>query len=192
MVRRLKTCSFRNLDPGGAGNIVSATFFLNSAKDPLGTASATDQGLGYDQYESLYNKYCVIGWKVTFEVVSLDNSSPLLVGFTPSTDINAPGSYNQALELPGTVWRTVTPDVDKVAFGTRGTVKKWLMPRGGKLLTELELNASVAASPARLLYGHFWTQPVDQATDTAAVRFVYVLEQIVVFYDPKMPSRSTQ
>lgn len=86
----------------------------------------------------------------------------------------------------------MTPDMDKVVFGKKGPVKSWLLPRGGRLLTDDLCTAAVTADPAKVLYGHIWTQPIDGTSDPGVVRFIVTLEQIVVFFSPKSPARSTQ
>lgn len=191
VIRRLKVCNNLNFD-NSAGAYSEIVLNLNSAYDPLGTASATDQGLGFDQYEALYNKYCVVGWKIVVEAVSMDNSTPIVVGFTPTTTNSSLTSYTRAKEMAGTVSRIVTPDIDKTGFVAKGSVKRWLMPAGGKLLTNDLMWSTVATNPSSILFGHLWVQPVDQSSDPGTVRFVYTLHQLVVFFDPKVPTRSTQ
>lgn len=192
LVRRMVTSYSFGLDPGAAGAITTQQINLNSAYDPAGTLSATQQPLGMDQYEALYNKYCVVGWKLTVECALLDNSYPCVVGFTPSTSASALTSAGHYRELLGTVSRLATPDIDKIVFGAKGGVKKWLLPVGGKILSDDECTASVGASPSRLLYGHFWIQSLDSGADAGVCRVLVKQEQIVCFFDRKTPSRSTQ
>lgn len=85
----------------------------------------------------------------------------------------------------------MTPDVDKITLFAKGSVKKWLMPGGGKILTDDTLSALVDNNPSRMLYGHVWCSPLD-AADVAAVKMVLKIEQLVVFYDRKTPAASTQ
>lgn len=166
---------------------------MNSGLDPLGDISASEQGLGFDQYEALYNKYAVVGWNVKVEFVTTENTVPLVVGFTPTTYSGGLTDYKRAKELPGTVSRIVTPDLDKITLLTSGKVKRWFMPNGGKLLSNEDLTANVSANPASLLYGYIWTQPLDMTSDpTGSVHFCVTVEQVIVFFDPKAPSRSTQ
>lgn len=189
IVRKLKTVYATAQDPA-AGTLASNLIALNDAKDPLGPSSATQQPLGFDQYEALYNKYCVIGWKVKVEAVTVDNSNALYVGFTPTTASTALTSYSHYKECPGTVSRILSPDIDKAVFSTKGSVKKQMLRRG-KILTDDTLYADVTASPTRILYGHIWSHVMD-ATDPANTKIVVTLEQLVVFFDPKIPARSTQ
>lgn len=192
ITRRVVTSYNFGLDPGVAGAITTQVINLNSAFDPAGTLSATQQPLGMDQYEALYNKYCVVGWKITVEAALLENSYPCVVGFTPTTNSTTLTSANHYRELPGTVSRLATPDVDKLYFKAKGSVKKWIVPKGGKLLSTDEGSAAIGSNPARMLYGHFFIQCLDSAQDAGVARLIVKQEQIVVFYDRKNPSRSTQ
>lgn len=192
LVRRMVTSYPISLDPGSSGALTSAQVYLNSAFDPSGTVSATLQPLGFDQYEALYNKYVVVGWKVTVECALLENTYPCIVGFTPMTTSSALTTSGHYRELPGTVSRLGTPDIDKIVFGAKGGVKKWLIPQGGKILSDEECSAAVSTNPSKLLYGHFWIQSLDTSADAGICRLIVKHEQIVVFFDRKTPSRSTQ
>lgn len=166
---------------------------MNSGLDPLGDISTSEQGLGFDQYEALYNNYCVVGWNVKIEFVTTENTVPMVVGFTPTTYSGGLTDYKRAKELPGTVSKIVTPDLDKITLLSSGKVKRWFMPNGGKLLSNENCTAAVSANPNSILYGYIWTQPLDMASDPAGVvQFCVTVEQVIVFFNPKAPSRSTQ
>lgn len=189
--RKLRTVETTAVD-SAAGALGGAVIKLNSAFDPMGALSASTQPLGFDQYEALYSRYCVVGYRILFEVVSLDNTTPVEIGFTPSLESSLFTSYQRYKEQPATTSRIVTPDMDKVVFGRKGKVKPWMMPRGGRMLTEDLVTAVTTTDPAKLLYGHIWSQPVDGSSDPGVIRIVITLEQIVVFFSPKSLARSAQ
>lgn len=189
IVRKLKTSLNWSSDTA-AGAMGSHILKLNSAYDPTGNGGS-GQGLGFEQYEALYNKYCVVGWKVEATFISTDNTVPIAVGFTPTTQSTATGAYLQNKEMPGTVMRIITPDIDRIHLTAKGSVKRWLLPKGGHMLSEDTLQATVSTDPSRQLYGHLFTQCITGA-DPAAVNVVYTIEQIVIFFDPKVPARSSQ
>lgn len=191
IARWLNTSMYFYLDCG-AGTLTAQQLHLNSAFDPMGTLSATQQPLGFDQYASLYKRTCVIAWRLAFEAVSTDNTHPVVVGFTPTTQSSALTSFSHYRELPATVQRTVTPDLDKLFFSARGGIKKWLTPRGGKILSNEDLTATTSADPNQILYGHVYAQAMDGAADPAKIHFTVKLRQLVVFFDPVVPARSTQ
>lgn len=190
IVRKLKTNTYFELD--GTTNPATQILKLNSAYDPLGSASATQQGLGYDQYEAIYKRYCVVGWKVKLEICASENTYPIVCGFTPTTLSSALTTYSHYKECPGTVSRLLTPDVDKSMLIAKGSVKRWMLPKGGKILSDDLLSAQYNVDPSKILYGHIWSAPANSTNDTGVARFVVTLEQIVMFYDPKIPSQSTQ
>lgn len=189
--RWLTTAGYTSLNPA-AGAIAAYALSLNSAFDPLGGMSATQQPLGFDQYAALYNRYSVVAWRISLEVVSTDNTNPCVVGFTPLPSSTGLTTYLHYKELPGTVQRMITPDVDKVYLGARGSVKRWLSPRGAKILSNDNFSALIGANPAKLLYGHIYAQAMDGSADPSSINVVVRLQQFVVFHEPVTPARSTQ
>lgn len=188
IVRKLKTAFHMALDPNGAA-MANVHFKLNSAFDPTGDVGA-GQPLGFDQYNTLYQKYCVTKTSLHFKAVCTDNTNPVIIGFTPKTDSTDLATYLHYLECPGTVSRHLTPDIDKIEFGSKVRIKPYLLPRGGKLLTDDTTNALYSADPSRILYGHFWTQATDTTVNPSTIQIVVIMYQTVVFYDPIIPSRS--
>lgn len=187
-IRAFKTCTYGALNPG-AGAISVTKQNLNSCFDPTGEAGS-GQPLGWDQMTALYNKYCVVAWSVKFEWVSTDNTNALIVGFTPTTSSTALTNYAHYKELPGTVSAIITPDIDRGRLFSKGGVKKWFMPRGGKILSNENLTSSTGGSPTNILYGHMFAQSIDGSADPATVNFIMTVYQKVVFFDPVIPSRS--
>lgn len=189
MVRELTTTTYAAVDPG-AGTCVVQQFLLNCANDPTGTNN-TVQPRYHDQYAALYNYNCVVGWKIFVEVVTVgDDTAGTVIGFTPTTTTTDQGSWQAYKELPGTRSVVLTKDVDKSSFGAKGSVKRWLMPRGGRILTERDLCALTGSNPNQILYGHLWAQSVDGIANPAAVNCVITLKQVVVYFNPVVPGRS--
>lgn len=191
IVRRLPTSWYNSLN-AGAGALTLDILKLNSIYDPTGTVSPSIQAMGMDQYEALYNKYCVVGYKLHIQAVSTDNTNPVTIGFTPTTSSATLTSQHRYMELPGTVFKVMTPDIDKITLTVKGSVKKHLLPRGGKLLTDDTFASLVNNDPSRTLYGHLWIQAQDNSADPSSIQYTAKMEQLVVFYDPKTPSRSAQ
>lgn len=189
ITRIVKTCQSFNLDPGAAGSLNSLQFKLNSAYDPSGNLGA-GQPLGYDQYTALYQRAGVVSWRMKLELVSTDNTYPIVVGMTPMVSSTALTSYNHYKELPGTVSTIVTPDVDKNFLKAKGGVKRWFMPKSGRMFADDTITHGVGSDPSRILYLHLWAQDLSAANDTAAVRCVATLYQTVRFYVPEIPTRS--
>lgn len=189
MARTFKTCTYTTLNPGN-GTLASAILQLNSAYDPTGLIS-TSQGLGFDQFETLYRRYAVVKWGVKIEYASTDNTNPLVVGFTPTTKDSALTAYAHYKECPGTISGIITPDIDKFQLYTKGRVKPYLLPKGGKLMNDEDCTALTSANPTKLLYGHLWAQEIGASADPALVHLVITIYQTLVFFDPIVPARSS-
>lgn len=172
-----------------AGTLTALTVLLNSAYDPTGIFGA-GQPLGYDQYTALYQRVAVVGWKVIIEACTADNTNPVVIGFTPMVGASALSDFQHYKELPGTVSRIMTPDVDKLIFTAKGGVKKYFMPRSGRMLSDDTVTHGVGGNPSRLLYGHLFLQAMDGTADPGVVNLVVTIVQKVVFYVPEIPSRS--
>lgn len=189
IIRKFKTSVGFNLDPAVAGALSGNKIKLNSAYDPTGDLGS-GQPLGYDQYTALYQRAAVIGWMVKIQLVSIDNTYPIVVGFTPMVSSTLLTAYDHYRELPGTVSTVVTPDVDKNFLSCKGRVKHFFLPRSARLLGDDTVTHGVGSDPSRILYGHIWAQALDKANDTNVVRIVMDVHQVVVFYVPEIPSRS--
>lgn len=187
VARRLVSVYSTSLDPA-AGASAYGYLFLNSAFDPTGSLTG-QQPMGFDQYAALYKRYCVIGYSLKLEWCSSDNSVPVMVGFTPLEDTTK-RTLEHYKELPGTVSSIVTPDIDKLTMFARGGVKRRMLPRGGRLLSDDTLCAAVTADPDRTLKGHIWAHAMNMTGDPTSVNCVITLYQTVVFFVPESPSRS--
>lgn len=188
MTKTFKSVIYKLLDPGN-GTLAASILKLNSGFDPSGDVGG-QQPLAWDQYTALYNKYAVAKWGVKIEYASTDNTNPLVVGFTPTTKSTALSAYAHYKECPGTISGIVTPDIDKFQLYTKGRVKPYLMPAGGKLLSDEECTALISTDPSKILYGHLWAQEIGASADPAHIHMVVTVYQTVVFFDPVIPARS--
>lgn len=187
IVRVLKSVKYWALNPGAAGAIDARVTAPNSAYDWSQT-EGTEQPLGFDEAATLYNRYCVIGFRIHFEATSADATNPVIVGCNVQTSASTLTSYAHYKELPNTVSRIMTPDVDKVLFSISGSTGKF---HGTRIkLSDDRFVADVTASPANLVYAHIFAQPVDGATDVGVIHLVATIYQTVVFFKPKTPARS--
>lgn len=164
--------------------------YLNSINDPAGNFG-TGQPYTHDQWSTLYEKYIVVGWKVDIEVVTQDNTTPMMVGFCPSAQGTiSTTDYLHYGEQPGNTSRLVTPDTDKIYLSAKGGVKRFLQPAFGNFLSNPDFQANFGSNPSKLLYGHMYVQSIDPAADIAQCYFVVKLTQLCKFWLPKVPERS--
>lgn len=186
MYRRLRTVTYWSADLA-AGGALSQTFLkLNSIYDPTGNIGIS-QPYAHDELALLYNRYQVVKYNVKIEWVSSDNTNPLVVGFTALPESTSLTAYAHYMEIPGTVSRMCTMDVDKTMLFKSGGVNSQLSTTR---LPDDVLQADMGNDPTRVLYGHVWAQAVDAATDAGRVTAVITLTQTVKLFDPKTLSRS--
>lgn len=189
IARKLKSVVQISIDPAIAPSIGVNTIKLSSAFDPTG-AFGSGQPLGFDQYAALYNRYAVVGWSVKMEYVTTDNTAATVIGFCPVVSSTTLTQYEHYKELPGCVSRVVTPDTDRGVLFTRGSVRRYLLPRGAKMLADDTVTASVTADPTRMLHGHVFAAAMDNAADIQPIKVIITLTQLVVFFTPVVPARS--
>jgi len=188
VIRNIRTVTYWSPNLGAAGALSQAYLKLNSIYDPTGSL---DQSQGYttDQMSALYKRYQVMSYRVKLEVVSSDNTYPVVVGFTPLPESTALTAYAHYMELPGTVSRMCTMDVDKTLLYKTGRVNTQIVP--GSVVSDDVLQGLSSSDPSRLLYGHIFAQVMDATTDAGTVSFIITLTQTTKFFDPVTVARST-
>lgn len=190
---RLKLCQGIALDPGAGGTIATVNFALNDIKDPEG-ASGTQQPLGFDQWAGLYQKFCVVGAKVWLKMYSSDATYTHVYGMHATTEANALTSFEHYRELPNTKMKMLSPDMDHNGMLGKYSIKR--LSGCKHLLSEERYwgsttgDPSGAASPDELVYLQVFAQPL-QGQDGAVQRGYITIEYLIVFFDPVIPSRST-
>lgn len=194
IVRRLKTSQFYNTGSHTSGALEEFVWRLNDLADPEGSFG-TQQALGFDQYSTLYRRYCVIGAKITVMAYNHD-SNPFIVGSHVNTDATSLTSYEHYKELKNTQSKLLSPDVDHVTWVHKVSLPKVFKTK--KLISnEDHYGGTLAAhdtglsTPDELAYIKVFAQPMDQSTGTSnGIYFNITMEQIVVFYDYETPARS--
>lgn len=189
-VVKLKTSWLGQHNPA-AGTLGADVIALNGAFDPM-LAFGSQQPLYYDQWSAMYRRYCVIGWKIRFQIATTDNTNPTVFGFCPTTGSTALASHMYYKEIAGNKSVICTPDVDKNYLTVKGSVKKYLHPNSKRvsLLDDPNTYQLTSANPTNVVYGHIYTQAFDATADPAVINYCATLEQIIVFFDPVVPARS--
>lgn len=193
IVRKLKTTQYYDLGTSSAGGIRNTKLALNSIYDPE-SAYGTQQPLGYDQYASLYNRYCVIGARLKVTYHNKDDES-WVVGQHIAIDNTSLTSYEHYKEIKSTKSVLLSPDIDKVGMVSNVSPKKFFHIKNPLAFDDTDtnngLNAPFGSNPANIVYAHIFAQPANQSSTTGdSVEVVVDLEQIVVFYDYIKPTRS--
>lgn len=190
IVRKLRTTQYYDLGASTTGAIKTTRIWLNNLYDPE-TTHGTQQPLGYDQYASLYERYCVIGFKVSLEFHNKDDQSWVvgahLADFSDSVTLS---SYEHYAEIKNTKYRLLSPDMDKQFFVFKGSPPKMLYDKN-PLSMASRTSAQFASNPTDACYLHIFAQPADQTSTTGdGCEVIVKLEQITVFYDYIKPTRS--
>lgn len=100
-VGKLRYCESINIDPG-AGVFGSYTYAANGMYD-CNISGTGHQPYSFDQFMALYNKYQVLGAKMTVRLLNVGANSPncwFSIKLSDSTTLNT-GDSQYALEQPG-------------------------------------------------------------------------------------------
>lgn len=174
-----------------SGAIAYNTYPLMDLIDPTG-GHGTQQPLYFDQMAALYHKAIVIGYKV---MVRFHNTGSVasMVGITAMPEnqgSTALTDYEHYLETRGTKSRLLSPDVDHTTLVYKVNTRKHHHLKS--LKDEAEYHNIISGSPTSPTKGafiHIWSQPTDRTT-TNSVEFVITIEQLVLLFDPIIPTRS--
>lgn len=195
VIRRLKTSWKYNSGAHTSGALQAHRALLNDLSDPSGSLGG-QQALGFDQYSAIYRKYCVIGAKVTIRAYNQDSTAYIIGSHANTESLTGITQYDYFQELKGTQSKVLSPDVDHVTWVHKVSMPK--MFRKKKLITnedeyggKLASHASGLTAPNQICSFFTFSQPMDQSSTGAnGVLFAVTLEQIVVFYDYEVPTRS--
>lgn len=189
-VVKLKVCKYFQMS--ASTGVDALTIQGNSFDDPFG-ADHTVQPLGYDQWKALYKKAVVLGCKVKITAHN-EASNSVMFGITPMSvnqGTTTLSNYEHYKEMPGTVSRILSPDVDHGVLVNKRSTKRHLSFTNIRDEDDLEIVLDTETPPSKLYWFHAWMQPTDLTT-TAACEFVADVEYIILLKDPIVPARSTE
>ena len=170
------------LDPAVVGT-ASLLYRANDLFDPTFSAGG-HQPLGFDQMMALYQKFHVIGAKITARFASADTTSNLstaIVGVHTTSQPTAIGIDTAVLEQPGTSWKYVQLGANIATCSNKYSVKK---SQGVKnVLDNYELAGNVSQSPTVIDYFRVFVQSATPS-DSAPVRITIKIDYIAIFSDP--------
>jgi len=168
---------------------VNYLFRCNDLYDPNYTGVG-HQPRGFDQYMTMYRRFCVIGSKIKnrFTINELDNTvrGDLIVGIRPDTLVTTSTDLIDLTENRSSRY-VVLPSNDEKGKSITSTFsyKNWVK---GKPLNNPEACGSISASPANEIYFHVFAGPI--ATSFGAVPTVSCLaeiEYVAIMFDPISP-----
>lgn len=189
LVRFKAVNQFTRTPAGGA--IDNMTIDVGSLNDPFGGAGA-ELPLGLDQWSAMYSRYVVVGCKVWVRAHNVTSTGALTFGLTrlPPGDTTGRTSASHYLEMPGTVSKILSPDVDHANLVLSYSAKRHNRVKNIRDAKELHGTFSTTpGAPTVTTQMKLWTQDVN-ATDNGTLEGFITAEYVVLLLDPILPARS--
>lgn len=172
-----------------ASSVATYVFRANSVYDPNFTVTG-HQPLGFDQWAAIYNRYTVLGSKITLSPspADLTNVYPVQYGVILSDDSADIASLTSTEILEGKYGsdRPKQIGTDLLTPKNPRAVKKFSAKKffGTKdVLGGAAYGASVTANPSQDAYFHCYSQSIG-STDGASLNFTAIVDYIVMFHNP--------
>lgn len=187
---RLKATKYFQMN---STTVVDKLTIQGNAFDDIFGVDHTLQPLGYDQWKALYKKAIVVGTKVR---ITAHNEAANSVFFgisamSPNQGTTSLDNYEHYKEMPGTVSRILSPDMDHGVLTLKRSTKRHLSYRNIRDEDDLEIDLVNETPPSKLYWIHAWCQATD-VTTASAVEFVADVEYIILLKDPIVPARSVE
>lgn len=179
------------ISPANPNPLLAAIINQTNAFDPLGT---TQQPLGFDQWAGLYNKFKVLGGRVTATFHNA-GAAAVMVGITrekEGDDTAGNNPWDYLAERPATRMKLLTPDVDKCTVVHKWSVKKNFSITNIRDCDDLEVDLTlVTPAPARTARMEVWGARHNGSTAAVPIDYTVKVEYLILWYDAKTPARST-
>lgn len=182
---KMRYC-FQGYITSTTGILETIVFSANNLFDPE-VAAGGHQPMGFDQMALLYQRYLVLGSKISINVA--DNASthqtPCMVGCLLTDDAAvAPYVTNTGyIEAKRGTWRAITGGSHKTTrMSYKYSPKKFWGIKDIKD-NRLKIGSSVGSSPEEQAYFMLWCQSLDGGTQSVAI--TVVIDYIVQFTEAK-------
>lgn len=175
------------------GGTALHTFRANSLFDPDHTSTG-HQPLGFDQWMTFYNRFTVIGAKITAVFATNDaaNNTALQVsGIILRNTTGALGSTDQIMEQPDCNYKYLGQPTSAngiVRVSKSFSAKKWFTVKD--VLDEDDLSGDASTDPVEQAYFTVWTGAQVLTTNPQPVAVNVIVEYVAVLHDPKLLSQS--
>jgi len=179
------------LDPIAIG-IADVVFRANDLYDPY-FAVGGHQPLGFDQMMALYQRFFVVGCKVTAKFAAADDTSArstIITGLFTSSNSTLLTNVGTVIEQPGCVWSYAQLGSDIKRLTTKYSTKK---QQGiTNLLDNSELSGTASSSPtsSHTDYIHVFAATPPGISDSAPCTVCVQIDYLAVFVDPIQQSGS--
>lgn len=170
-------------------------FRMNSCFDP-DFSFIGHQPLGYDQWKTFYNSYCVIGAKITWQPETTNSvNTPVIAGIFLSNNSTVTATSGLTLVEQGNCqYRTfqgvtnANGGVNKTLVSQRYSARKWHNVKDIRDVSSQ--TADVGSNPADAVYGIIFLSAYDGTSQTANCAGIVNIDYIVEFSDPKELAQS--
>jgi hypothetical protein len=161
---------------------VSYQFRANSIYDPDLTGIG-HQPRGRDQLALLYEKYCVIGSKITVRFSSRDNLYGIIVALDQSNDTAVPYlSFVDIMEQHTAFTKVLGKEASSSTLFRKYSAKKWFT--GVKPLSDASLVTVYGGNPSRQVFWTLYAGTLAGGLDSGSVEAVVTIDYIVASLEP--------
>jgi len=188
-IMHLPYCSQGTIDVGAGGAYTSAYFKANGLFDPDYTG-AGHQPLGFDQINLLYNKYIVVGSRITAQFWCEDAATRYmaLAGVTVDDDSSGISGLETMIENGKCSWKMMTVDASTQNKAT--IIKHSFSAKKFFNLTKIRdtvstFGAAGTADPSQTAYFALFVSHSTEAVNLPAVNYMVQIEYAVIFSEPK-------
>lgn len=172
-----------------AGSYAQYAFRLNSLYDPDLTGTG-HQPFGFDEMMAYYQRYTVIGAKVScsfdYRTDADSTQKSWVCSYLEDTDdlkADTPTSYQDFQEMPGIQFRESNPD-GAVILNRRVGMKKFFRTKGILPQSGQDFSGTSTTNPARGCDLYFRAVGHDSANEPDAVYGSIKIEYLTVFTEP--------
>lgn len=178
------------IDPGAVA-FAEFAYRANSIFDPNQTGGG-HQPMGHDQWSTFYNRWTVIGAKISANVVCPTASTPSISGITLS-DLSTTGhtTVHGLMERPKTSWRLMSTStaVQPKRVSNTYSAKKFFNLANIKDNQD-RLGAVFGADPSTVAYFHCFTGSHDGSTNLPVHYWTIKITYIVLLSHPRELAQS--
>lgn len=182
---KMRYCTPFQLD--STSGYVEQAFRANGLFDPDFSGTG-HQPLGHDQWSVFYNRYTVLGSKITIRAISPSSDNPSVYGvYLHETSSPGATAYTTLVEQGKSQWRYIqnaingnVPSKCSMTF----SAKKWFNIADVKD-NSATYGALFGSDPTIQAYYICWTSAWDDTADVPPLNFVAIIDYIVLLGEPR-------
>jgi len=188
LIAKLKYSETFSLNPPASGTVVGQTFRLNSLYDP-NAGIGGHQPTPFDQYCMVYNRYHVIGAKITVTPIPTNNNTggqivqQFVLTFSNAANEWSGLSMDDILQNKNTSKPAIhggfylATDSQMRSITRKWSAKKWF----GPVYMDKDHSASPTANPLREAFCHVCATAADLSGDPVNMYYRADIEYVAIF-----------